>query len=82
LTHPLAVHVSGVVGDGGERGRADAEEPGPLLLPQAVALAADVENVAVVQEPIEDGGGDDGVAQDPIPFAEALVRGQDDAAPS
>jgi len=34
----------------------------------------------VVQQPVEDGGGDDRVAQDIAPVAEALVGGQDDAA--
>ena len=33
-----------------------------------------------LQQTIEDGGGDHGVAEDLSPFAEALVRGQDDAA--
>src|SRR5689334_15666917 len=57
-----------------------AEEAGPLLLSEPVAFAPDVEDVAVVEQSIEDGGGDDGVAEHLAPLGEALVGGEDDAA--
>src|SRR6185436_14371476 len=79
LTHPRVV-VDGVVLASRQGGRAGADEPSLLLLPQAIALAADVQHVTVVQEAIEDRRGDDAVAEDLAPLAEALVRGQDDAA--
>ena len=56
-----------------------AEEPRLALLSEPVALPSDVEDVAVVEQPVQDGRGDDGVAQQLTPLAEALVRGQDDA---
>src|SRR5213082_1453783 len=34
-----------------------AEEAGPFLLAEAVALAPDVEDVAVMEQAVEDGGG-------------------------
>src|SRR5207249_3162611 len=63
----------------GEAGWRDGrrEEAGALLLAQAGALAADVEDVAVVQEPVEDRGGDHGVAAHLAPLAEALVGRED-----
>jgi hypothetical protein len=64
----------------GRWSRWGAEEAGPLLLSEAVALASDVEDVAMVEEPVEDGGGDDGVADHLAPRGEARVRGQDHAA--
>ena len=42
-------------------------EPGLALLPEPIALALDHEGVAVMQESIEDGGGDDVVAEDLTP---------------
>lgn len=39
----------------------------------------DVEHVAVVQQPVEDGGGQHVVAEDPSPLNEALVAGDDHA---
>ena len=56
-----------------------AEQTRLTLLSEPVALAADVEDVAVVQQPVQDGRGDDGVAQQLAPFTEALVRCKDDA---
>ena len=57
------------------------EYPGLAFLPEPVALATDVQHVAVVQEPVQDGRGDHGVAQQFAPLGEALVGGQNDAAP-
>ena len=45
-----------------------------------VAVAADVDGDRVVEEAIEDGRRDDGIAEDLAPRAEALVAGQDDGA--
>src|SRR5262249_46566125 len=56
------------------------EEAGALLLSEPVALAPDVEDVAVVEESVEDGGGDDRVTEHLAPLGKALVGGQDDAA--
>jgi hypothetical protein len=43
----------------------------PFLEP--VTLAANVDGGGVVQQPVEDGGGDDRIAEDRTPFAIALV---------
>jgi len=45
------------------------------LEPTAVVL--DVDHPGVMQEPVQDGRGDHGVAEQLLPAAEALVRGQD-----
>ncbi len=47
---------------------------------EPVAGAVDGDDVAVVEEPVEDGGGEDFVTEDLAPFAEGLVRGEDDRA--
>src|SRR2546427_6588017 len=54
--------------------RAMQPEPGLALLPEPIALALDHEGVAVMQESIEDGGGDDVVAEDLTPLRHALIR--------
>src|SRR5213593_172145 len=51
-------------------------EPGLALLPEPIALALDHEGVAVMQESIEDGGGDDVVAEDLTPLRHALPGGR------
>ena len=56
------------------------EYTGLPLLPEAVALATDVEHMAVMQQPVEDRRGGHRAAQQFTPLAEALVGGQDDAA--
>ena len=43
------------------------------FLPEPVALTTDVQHVAVMQQPVEDRRGDDGVAEELAPLAEALV---------
>ena len=43
------------------------------LLPEPVALAPNVDHVAVMQQSVQDGRGADGVPQEFFPFAEALV---------
>ena len=47
---------------------------------EPVARAVDRDDFAVVQEAVEDRGGEDFVAEDLAPFAEGLVRGEDDRA--
>ena len=46
------------------------------VLAHAVAVAADVDEVAVVQEPVDERRGHDLVAEDLAPFLEALVGGE------
>ena len=43
--------------------------------------ATDVEDMTVMEQPVQDGRGDDRVSQELSPFSEALVGSQDDAAP-
>ena len=43
-------------------------------------LASDGQDVAVVEQAIEDGGGDDGVAKDVAPLADAPIVGEEDRA--
>ena len=50
-----------------------------LVGSESVAVAGDVDDGAAVQEPVEHGGGDGGVAEDVSPGAGASVGGQDDA---
>src|SRR3954452_15846079 len=47
---------------------------------EAVAGSVDGDDVAVVQQPVEDRGGEHVVAEDLAPFGEALVAGDDRAA--
>lgn len=47
---------------------------------EAVAGAVDGQDVAVVQESVEDGGGQDVVAEDGSPFGEVFVAGDDGGA--
>ena len=44
---------------------------------QAVALALDVDDGAVVQNAVEDCGGDGDVGEDLVPLGEGLVGGKD-----
>jgi hypothetical protein len=57
------------------------EQAGLLLLPQPVAVALDVDGRGVMQQPVEDGRGDDLVVEDLAPVREALVAGDDEAGP-
>ena len=50
------------------------------VLTETVAGAFDLDDDGVVKEPIEQGGGDDGIAEHLAPFREAPVRGQDHGA--
>ncbi|MEQ8329687.1 MAG: hypothetical protein RH859_04405 [Longimicrobiales bacterium] len=46
------------------------------VVPHAVAVAADVDDMAGVQEAVDEGGGHDVVAEDLAPLLEALVGGE------
>jgi len=47
------------------------------VLPESVAVALDVDDLAVVQQPVEDGGGDHGIPEELLPVGEAFVGGDD-----
>ena len=63
------------VGHAGGQALGGRHEVGVLSL--AVAGALDVHDDSVVQQPVEQGGGDDGVPEDLTPFGKAAVGGQD-----
>ncbi len=56
------------------------DEAGAALFAQPVAVAADGDDLAVVQEAVEDRGCDDGVAEHGAPFADRAVAGDEQAA--
>jgi len=51
------------------------DQSGSLFLFQPVGLALDVDHGAVVEQPVQDGGGDDLIAEDFAPLAEAAITG-------
>ncbi len=61
--------------------RDGAEEPGTSLFLEAVRVAVDVHRGGMVQQPVQDGAGDDGVPKDLPPGPEALVAGEQDGSP-
>src|SRR6266581_1404196 len=63
----------------GERFAA-GQKTGLAFLLEAVALALVVDDRRVMQEAVEDGGGDDPVAEHLAPDGEGLVRGDEDGA--
>ena len=50
------------------------------MLAQAIARALDLDDDGVVQQPVEQRRGDDGIAEDLAPFGKAAVRGEDHGA--
>ena len=50
------------------------------MMAQAIAGAFDLDDDGVVEQAVEERGGDDGVAEDLAPFGEAAVGGQDHGA--
>ena len=56
------------------------QKAGAALFAQAVAVAADGDDVAVVKQAVEDGGGHDRIAEDLAPFADGAVAGDEQAA--
>lgn len=59
-----------------------ADDAGELFLLQAVALAADIGHVAVVEQPVQNRRGNHGVCQHFIPLSKGFVRGENDRAVS
>jgi len=55
------------------------DDTGLLFILEPVAFALDVDGGGVMEQPVEDGRGDDVVGEDRAPVAIALVGGQDDA---
>ena len=47
------------------------------LFLEPIRVSLDVDRRRVVKDPVQDSRGDDGIAEDLIPLAEAAVRGQD-----
>ena len=47
------------------------------VVAQPIAGAFDLDHDGVVQQSVQQGGGDDRIAEDLAPFREARVRGQD-----
>ena len=61
-------------------------DPGAVLdevdvAPQAVACSFDVHDDGMVQQPVQQGGGDHGVAEHLAPFGKAAVGGEDHRTP-
>ena len=50
------------------------------VLAQAIARALDLDDDGVVKQPVEQRGGDDGIAEDLAPFGKAAVGGEDHGA--
>ena len=61
------------------RGLDGLDEAGLELVLQAVGLAPDVQGDRVMEDPIQNGGGDHAVAEDLPPASEALIAGQERA---
>ena len=49
-----------------------------MVVAEAVGVAVEGEDDGAVQEPVQEGGGDGGVAEDLAPGSDASVAGQDD----
>lgn len=71
----------GAISAGAVHDLGGSEQPSFALFPQAVAVALDRDDVAVVQESVQDGRGQDGVAEQLAPVAHGLVAGEDQTAP-
>jgi hypothetical protein len=48
------------------------------LFPQTIRVALDVDRCRVMEDPVKDGRGDDRIAENLVPLAEAAVGGQDE----
>lgn len=77
--NPSAVWPAAVVlGDGVFLSVLVSDNPGLALILEPIAFALDLDDVAVVQEPVEHGGGEHAIpGESLIPGAEAEVRGHD-----
>src|SRR5512145_2396584 len=79
LTHASAPTSSGSASpSAGRRWRPSSRL---LLFPQSIALPLDVDGSRVMEQPVEDRGGEDLVVEDLAPVDEALVAGDDEAGP-
>src|SRR5436190_22588964 len=67
-------------GGGAERRSLSGGRDAEAALAQAVALAFERDHGGVVDESVDQGGGDHGVAEDLAPLFEAAVTGDDDRA--
>jgi hypothetical protein len=76
----LGSHLLEFAGFAGGFGPAP-EQAGLLLLPEPVAVALDVDGGRVMEQAIQDGGGQDLIVEDLPPVDEALVAGDDEAGP-
>ncbi len=56
------------------------QQAGPASFSQTIALSADGDVAAVVEQPIENDGGDDGIVGDGPQFIARPIGGQQDAA--
>src|SRR5262249_21130327 len=65
---------------GSLRGLGGADEAGLELVLEAIGIAPDVQGDGVVEDAVQDRGGDDPVAEDLSPAPKALVTGQDHGA--
>jgi hypothetical protein len=66
--------LAGVSGGGASEGVGAG-----VVVAEAVGVTVEVEHDRAVQEAVEHGGGDGGVAEDLAPGADAAVGGRDDA---
>src|SRR5436190_12480266 len=66
---------------GSLRGLGGADEAGFELLFEPIGIAPDVDGDRVMQDPVEDRGRNDAVAEDLAPAAEALVARENHRAP-
>jgi hypothetical protein len=78
MSFGVQAHVS-VAGQAGSlEGTTSIRGLEPIL--ESIAGAVDGNDIAVVQQPVKDGGGQDVVAEHAAPLAERLVRGEQDRA--
>ena len=76
----LGSHLLEFPGFAGRLGLAP-EQAGLLLLPQPVAVPLDVDRRGVMEQAVQDGGGQDLVVEDLAPVDKALVARDDEAGP-
>ncbi len=50
------------------------------VLTEPIARTFDLDDNGVMEQPVKEGGGDNGIAEDLAPFCEAAVRGEDNGA--
>jgi len=77
--HPLRA-ARGIVNaaDTGPRPKVPRDEFGVLTMP--LARAFDLDDNGMMEQSVEERGGDDGIAEDVTPFGEAAIGGEDHGA--